>query len=293
MARIRLITTGRMEKEALGVSLGRLFPGHEFECKEHIDGFTSARLPPASPTTSAPLNLDKFAATLIGVFDPGNRRDRPRPDFVIGIEDVELCNADDPARITGALRQTLERRLDQWPGGSRTVEGLREALESKVSFHLMSPMTEALFFADAAALARATAPAPDRPNRFDPTTCDVESFYVGDPDYLETPADPEGRCRWRTREGRQGHPKRYLIYLTDPGTGGRYRETEHGVDALRSLDWPSVVGQPQRTRFARSLLADLADMLGPPDEGPLPSILEGDTHPLTWPPPRRSLLRNL
>jgi hypothetical protein len=292
MARVRLITTGRMEKEALGVSLSRLFPGHEFECKEHVDGFTSARLPPESSPTSTPLNLDKFAATLIAVFDPGNRRDRPRPDFVIGVEDVELCNADEPARITGALRRTLERRLAEWPGGSRTVEGLREALETKVSFHLMSPMTEALFFADTAALARATAPGLDRPNRFDPTACDVESFEILDPDYLETPADPAGRCRWRTPDGRQGHPKRYLIYLTDPGTGGRYRESEHGVSALKALDWPVVMGHPQRTRFARSLLADLADMLGPP-EGTLASTIEGTTHPLTWPPPRHPVLRNL
>lgn len=292
MARVRLITTGRMEKQALGVSLSRLFPGHEFECKEHVDGFTSARLPPALPTTRTPLNLDKFAATLIAVFDPGNRRDRPRPDFVIGVEDVELCNADDPARITSALRQTLERRLEEWPGGSRTVEGLREALETRVSFHLMSPMTEALFFADAAALARATAPMVDRPNRFDLTTCDVESFEVLDPDYLETLCDPAGRCRWRTPEGRQGHPKRYLIYLTDPGTGGRYRESEHGVNALEALDWRLVVAHRQRTRFARSLLADLVDMLGPP-AGDLASICEGGTHPLTWPPPRHPLLRNL
>jgi hypothetical protein len=219
MARVRLITTGRMEKQALGVSLARLFPGHEFECKEHIDGFTSAPLPPASPTTSTPLNLDKFAATLIGAFDPGNRRDRPRPDFVIGIEDVELCNADDPARITGALRHTLERRLDQWPGGSRTVDGLREALESKVSFHLMAPMTEALFFADAAALARATAPAPDRSNRFDPTTCDVESFDVRDPDYLETPADPEGSLSM-AYAGRPARPSEALPDLPD---GSRHR----------------------------------------------------------------------
>lgn len=284
MALVQLITTGRMEKEALGVSLARLFPEHEFRCPEPLDGFTSARLPPAPLATNTPINLDRFASRLIAAYDPGNRRDRPRPDYVIGIEDVELVNADEPARITAALRDTLQRRLSAWPGGRQTVERIRDTLAERVSFHLMAPMTEALFFADANALARATAPGPDRVNRFDVATCDVEAFEVDDPDYLGAAEDPQSR--WCSPGLRQGHPKRYLIYLTDPGSGGRYRETVQGAAALRALEWSRVNSEPTRTRFARSLLADLADMLG--SEGP-----SGETHPLTWPPPRGAILRNL
>lgn len=83
MALVRLITTGVMEERALAGSLRALFPAHEFESKPHIDGFTSSEMPPPSSRTGAPRNLDKFTATLIGAFDPGNRRDRPRPDFVV------------------------------------------------------------------------------------------------------------------------------------------------------------------------------------------------------------------
>ncbi|MCA9707020.1 MAG: hypothetical protein KDK70_14295, partial [Myxococcales bacterium] len=215
MARVQLITTGVMEERALGESLRRLFPEHEFISRPHLDGFTSARLPPPPLPTRVPLNVDKLATTLIGAFAPGGRRDRPRPDFVVAVDDVELANADDPSRITAALREALQRRLEAWPASAHALDRLREALRHKVSFHLMAPMTEAYFFADPAALARATAPGPAHPSRFDPAT-DVETFTVDDPDYLDPPAEPGSR--WCKPSGRQGHPKRYLIYLTEPCT---------------------------------------------------------------------------
>ncbi|MEM9456487.1 MAG: hypothetical protein AAGF11_20070 [Myxococcota bacterium] len=286
MARVQLITTGVMEERALGKSLARLFPEHGFVSRPHLDGFTSARLPPPPLPSDVPRNLDKLAATLIGIFAPGNRRDRPRPDFVVAVDDVELVNADDPARITAALRETLQRQLATWPASARALDRLREALRLKVSFHLMAPMTEAYFFADAAAFDRATAPAPSHPNLFDPAT-DVEAFMVDDPDYLDPPADRGSR--WRTQGGRQGHPKRYLLYLTESSAGGQYRESEHGAHALADLDWPAVVRQPDQTRFARSLLVDLVDMLGLPNR----EIDAERTHPVTWPPPPDPVLRNL
>lgn len=212
MARVLLVTTGVMEERALGKCLHRLFPDHEFVSRPHLDGFTSARVPPP-PHPRVPSNLEKFAKTLIGIFDPGNRRDRPRPDLVIAVEDVELTNMDAPASVTAALRETLQLQLAKWPANAQTLDRLREELQSKVSFHLMAPMTEAYFFADAAAFARAAAPAPGRPNRFD-TDTDVETFAVDDPDYLDPPPDPASR--WCTATGRQGHPKRYLMYLTEP-----------------------------------------------------------------------------
>jgi hypothetical protein len=291
MARVQLITTGVMEERALGKSLRRLFPDHEFVSKPRLDGFTSARLPPAPPLPSGvQLNLDKFVGNLIGAFDPGNRRDRARPDFVVAIEDVELVNADEPAQITTSLRDALQRRLDAWPAKDRAHDRLCEDLQSKVSFHLMAPMTEAYFFADPAAFARATAPAPGRPSRFDPDT-DVEAFSVDDLDYLGPAAVPGSR--WCTETERQGHPKRYLIYLTEPGAGSQYRESEHGVRALEGLDWPHATRRPTHTGFARSLLADLVDMLGPPSDAIASAIVAGQTHPLTWPPPRDPVLRNL
>jgi hypothetical protein len=161
MARVQLITTGEMEQRALGRSLHRLFPDHKFVSAARLDGFTSAPLPPAPPLPAGvQLNLDKFVANLIGAFAPGNRRDRDRPDFVVAVEDVELVNADDPARITASLREALQRRLDAWLANARALDRLREDLQSKVSFHLMAPMTEAYFFADSEARLASRHPTP-------------------------------------------------------------------------------------------------------------------------------------
>ncbi|MCA9635857.1 MAG: hypothetical protein KC420_07470 [Myxococcales bacterium] len=287
MALVRLITTGVMEEKALASSLRRLFPAHDFESKPHLDGFTSSTLPPPTSAAGTPRNVDKFAATLIGAFAPGNRRDRPRPDFVVAVDDVELCNALAPDRITATLRDAIIGRLDRWPANARTLTKLREDLQTRASFHLMAPMTEAYFFTDPEALARATAPALDHPNRFDADASDVESFAVDDPDYLNEPS--VNGCRWRTQGGRQGHPKRYLIFLTN----ARYREAAHGVAALRELDWCRVTRHRDRARFARSLLADLVDMLGPPEQSLADAVAEGETHPLTWPGERSPVLRNI
>lgn len=302
MARVALITTGAMEHAALPRSLARMFPEHEFVAHPRIDGFTSAPLPPdyAALRVRRPLlNIEKFANTLIGQI-AGGRRDEPRPDFVIGIEDMELCNAASPSNITTALRDAVAHNLEHWADGPRRAR-LQAELRNRCSFHLMAPMTEAYFFADAAALHRATAPQPNQPCCFDATACDVEQFRVADPIYLDTPTVPKadrGRYDWRC-EDRQGHPKRYLEYLTDPRLDGRarYRETTQGVDALATLDWPAIVcgaRSPAVARFARSLMADLVDMLGTPQEWPeLGELANEDCHELTWPPPRASLLRNL
>ena len=302
MARVALITTGAMEELALQKSLERMFPEHEFIAPKRLDGFTSSRLPPdyASLRQRRPLlNIEKFAKTLIGRI-AGGRRDEPRADFVIGIEDMELCNADCPANITGALRDAVAQNLEQWADGPKR-ERLRLALGERCSFHLMTPMTEAYFFADPDALARATGPGLDHPNLFDPSSCDIEGFHVEDTVYLDTPTVPKAhreRHDWRV-ENRQGHPKSYLAYLTDPQLDGkaRYTETKHGAEALASLEWPNIVlggRRPAVARFARSLIADLVDMLGTPERWPDLGALELDEcHPLTWPPARDTLLRNL
>jgi hypothetical protein len=108
---------------------------------------------------------------------------------------------------------------------------------------------------------------------------------------LVTTGVMEERALGRSQTERRGHPKRYLFYLTEHGTGGQYRESEHGVRALEGLDWPHVTRRSDHTRFARSLLADLEDMLGPASAIPS-ELATKQTHPLTWPPPRAPVLRN-
>jgi hypothetical protein len=302
MARVVLITTGSMEALAFPRSLARLFPEHEFVAAPRLDGFTSSTLPPnyAQLRENRPrLNIEKFANTLIGRL-AGGRRDEPRADFVIGIEDMELCNAATPEHITSALRDAVQHNLPSW-GDSAKVKHLTAQLRGRCSFHLMAPMTEAYFFADPAALTRATAPTPDQPCRFDATVCDIEAFHVDDPTYLNAPIVPKPervRHDWRCEE-RQGHPKRYIEFLTDAQLDGkaRYSETKHGCDALAELNWPAIVCGVRSqavARFARSFLSDLVDMLGPSPSYPeLDALVVTDCHPLTWPPHKANLLRNL
>ncbi len=111
MARVVLITTGAMEELAFPRSLARLFPEHEFVARPRLDGFTSAPLPPDYAQLREKrklLNIEKFAKTLIGQV-AGGRRDEPKADYVIGIEDMELCNAATPENITGAIQSTTSR----------------------------------------------------------------------------------------------------------------------------------------------------------------------------------------
>lgn len=305
MARVVLLTTGTMEEKAFAASLRRLFPDHEFVSKPRFDGFTSARLPPDARTVRAKgglLNLEKFAKQIIGCFAPGARTDRPRPDFVLALEDVELPNQSEPGNITQALRDAVSHNLGSWKMDGASAGRTREALRTRCSFHLMAPMTEAYFFADPAAFARATAPGPHRVCRLDAATCDVEAFHVDDPAYTAAPSVPKPdrmRHDWRI-DDRHRHPKHYLGYLTDEQLDGRarYQETEHGASALAGLDWPTVVRRGDRAppvaRFARSLLADLCDMLDARPESLDDAELQpADCHPLTWPPPRDPVLRNL
>lgn len=297
MARVQLITTGVMEERALGKCLQRCFPDHEFVARPRLDGFTSAKLPPdlasMSPTQRLLLNIHKFARALIGTFAPGGREDRQRPDFVLAVEDLELLNADAPERVTRTVRDSVAHNLENWPLAGPTRARLRAALQERCSFHLMAPMTEAYFFADPAALATATAPALDHPNNFAPSSCDIEAFAVDDPAYLTPLSVPP--LRWQT-ENRRQHPKHYLEYLTDAKLDGgfRYQETSLGARALADLDWAAVLARGSAARFARSLLADLADMLGSDPLGCSHERLAlAGCHPLTWPPPRERILRNI
>jgi hypothetical protein len=303
MARVVLITTGKMEERALAASLGRIFPGHDFHCLPRLDGFTSAPLPPVyEPPLKRFANLNKFANALIGRI-AGGRSDEPPADFVIGLDDVELANARAPERITQSLRSALADNLSQWDH-SRDEQArldLRAKLAARCSFHLMAPMTEAYFFGDPAALARATTPGAHHPCCFDATNNNVEEFYVEDSPFSTPPVSQRrDRYDWRTAN-REWHPKHYLEYLTDETlTGrGRYDELLHGAPALAALDWAHVMRHDlTRTtafaRFARSLLADLRSMLATSPLGISTNDLDTEhCHPLTRLSPSERLLRNL
>ncbi len=91
---------------------------------------------------------------------------------------------------------------------------------------------------------------------------------MDDPDFSGAPAtrhaNPERQQRSWAKPGRERHPKLYLKFLCDPDDpfGKTYREAVGCKAALELLDWPRVLAHPTHVRFARALVADIADGLG-------------------------------
>ena len=180
---------------------------------QKVDSFTSAKVTWPPPTTPRGVKsaIEKYSTALVAALDPGRRK--PRPDWVFGIEDLELENRDQPEAVIQAFRSALTAELDNRRQTSnmaaydRLVEGLRE----RCSFHLFAPMPEAYFFADRNVLrvigcSREAILAPE---------CDVERFTIADPDYLNVP--PQSSPSWAIDPSlRPFHPKRYLQYLLHP-----------------------------------------------------------------------------
>jgi hypothetical protein len=291
--RVQLIVTGEMEKSALHSSLGRLFPDAEFVPPRFVNGFTSTRLtsaPPQAPRQgiSTKPNINKLAQALIADVEPGSRR-TGHVDLVIAVDDLELCNQDQPGMVTERFGRAVQEELDARHFNGASRRKAEEKLRTRCSFHLFSPMTEAYFFGEKAALMRAES---KRPNRFPADVTDIEAFHVTDPDFEKV---AEGVRPWaiRLRE-RQRHPKHYLGFLCTPMNDALsekdeiryYRETRQGTAALETLDWRTILSQPRHGLFARSLIDDIADALNL--ENPAPGECAPETRRKV-----NGLLRNL
>lgn len=297
MKRVSLLVTGKAE-EALHQSLKRIFPEAEFVIRPRRDGFTSPTLGStvrlhALGEAPRPTNVERLAAALVAEVEPGRRDEKPA-DMVILIDDVELANQHQPERIIEHLLAAVRAHLDHhpWPSlETRSKAALR--VRERCSFHLLAPMLEAYFFPDPAALIRSGA---TRASLVNASHADVEHFLVNDPAFLAAPdRPPETKLPpWAIRD-RARHPKAYLQFLCDPtGTVPRpydeAGEVKGGRAALRDLDWDLVLGPAIHARFVRSLVHDVAQALG---HDAVAARFTGDTHPLTWPPPRDNLLRNI
>ncbi len=287
MAVVALIPTGKMEHRALGDALGRIFPGHVFVAhptEEHLDGFTSRDVAPlvAARPGPVPTHLDELVAELVNAVLPGRRDERI--DFAYVLEDLELCNQDQPGLVLDLFRDAVDSYIRRtWPQQSdRIYDRIRE----RCSFHLFRPMTEAYFFGDAAALRRAGA---SRPHQL-PPDLDLERFRTIDPEFL---ALPPGTNQISDMPGREFHPKDYLRYLCDSTLADRrrrYKETHNGVAALGSLDWSQVLGPSPHCPFLHAFLDDLAEALN----SPLPFVNAMQVNPrVRFPGPKNRILRNL
>lgn len=276
MAHVSLIVTGTLEEAGLASSLGRVFPEATFTVKK-LDSFTSVRARKLGATRT-PLVVDKIAAELAAAVDPG--RNGVPADLAIVVEDLEVDNLDQPEVVVEVCRDAVERHVEHvWPSLARREKG-RERLKDRASFHLLSPMIEAYFFADPAWLAAAGVTAASQLA----AGKDLEDFVVADATYLEAPPRPKS---WAV-DNRARHPKHYLQFLLDPSIppATKYRETQQGAAALACVDWRALVSaRVAHVRLVRSMLVDLADGLGMQ-----PGLFPGAAHPATSGTP--TLLRN-
>ena len=259
MAVIALIPTGKLEHAALGAALEKLFPGHTFVTRPSespLDGFTSRDVAPlvAAQAGPIPTSLEELAAELVNAIFPGRRGERI--DFAYVVEDLELFNQHQPQLVLNLFRGAVDSYIKQaWPQQS---DSRYAAVRDRCSFHLFRPMTEAYFFGDYNALARAKTV---RSAQL-PPNLDLEQFRTVDQEFLDLPAGTNRICDMPNREV---HPKWYLHYLCDPTLADRsriYKETKNGADALRLLDWARVLKVSPHCPFLHAFLDDLCEALG-------------------------------
>jgi hypothetical protein len=194
----------------------------------------------------------------------------PRPDFVFGIEDLELANLNQAEAVIDAFRHAVAAELAtrQCSMNADRFDKFKARVKDCCSFHLFVPLAEAYFFADQGAL---EATGCTREAQLE-AGCDVELFRTIDLEFLNAPQQPPPH--WAIDpQTRALHPKRYLQFLLDPEF---YSETEQGVAALQAISWQTVLGRPDHTLFLRSLFQDLAFALGLEI-----SLFPGNIHGLT------------
>lgn len=279
MATVALIVTGDCERGALGQSLQKLFPGNEFVTQK-VDSFTSADLSkPLVQKAGLKTNVERYATALRAALKPGRRQ--PAPDYVFGLDDLEVVNRSHPDAVITTLRGAISKELEICKASmnAATHDSVVQGLKDRCSFHLLAPMCEACFFGDPAALAAAgvgRSPVID-------SAIDLEQFVTSDQEYLAS----EGEFPWVCAPAfRPYHPKHYLQFLLNPSP---YIETDQGCKALAQVDWRVLMSKTTQWTFLRSFLTDLADALGYDQD-----YITGALNPLTFDiKNRKRILRNI
>ncbi|MFO0590212.1 MAG: hypothetical protein U0441_21900 [Polyangiaceae bacterium] len=312
--KVVFIPTGRTEWHGLPGTMRRLFPDHEMhvlpapEAVESFgerfpyDGFTSTTLSALQEPPEGAIALVEIAAQAA----LGDRRVEAA-DLVLVLDDLELGNSGQPEVVTEVFRKAVRKHLTDLSSKTTIQDKTRDALLDRVSFHLLAPMVEALFFCHEAALQACGVPGESPVLLVEGR--DPEAFETGDGAYLAATAEdcpawsalpPNRRRKHRPkwlleRSPRARHPKGYIQWLCRDGADGScttYSESEHGGAALAGLDWSFLGRCPdEHLQFARALLRDMEERLGPSTVGPV----QGVESPVTGLFTRRSdpVLRNL
>lgn len=324
--KIALIPTGVMELAGLAKSLERCFGDeHQFVAIPLVSAAPGVQVKPfagftsdgvvrarADEETSAVRQLAEELALQVY---PRTRRGRAEPaaDLAIVVDDLELENVGAEHVVTETFRAAVERQVAATDAADRPE--LLRCLRAHGSFHIISVMAESWFFADPNGMALNRVP-PTRPARM-VAGIDPERFETDEPEYLSDDGSlcagliaevrrrgklaQYKRAPWVTVEDvryphrtRAKHPKHYLEWLCRAAADKRctaWREVAVGGDALKQLDWTSVLSNPQHCGFARSFIEDIASALGVPTPGAIGARHEALTRLRT--PGLRSVLRNL
>lgn len=283
--KIALLPTGRTEWCGLSMALGQLFPDHEFYClpttaevesygdRFPYNGFTSSRLTELHKTTPPEAAMELVSRAAQEAIGDGRKEEA---DMVVVIDDVELPNVDQVDQVVAVMRSAVIEHVRGLPNRIMIQERTEKSLKSKVSFHLISPMVEAWFFADRNALALAGVPADIKVYFNDET--DPEVFVTDDANYLAaTECDcttfaalpvskkKNHRPKWLGSSPRDKHPKGYLQWLCrapDDKSCTSYSEATGGCNALSGISWDTLLSRPE-SQFAllRALVDDLSEGL--------------------------------
>jgi len=277
--KIKLVVTGDMEKAVLAQSLARVLlsdpPADDVELAmpRKVHPTTSARLCPVDDGR-IPSTINGMVRAMVAEIVEGS--DGSPSDLVVGVDDLELANLDQPEVVIGWLRRAVEEEVDERYPSARAADRLRERLRERCSFHFFKPMAEAYFYGESSAMRRAGVRPDITPRRMGR---DVEEFETDDPEFLQHAGEESERHaalghHWWCIDK---HPKRYLEFLCQQ-TGGIYSEMSGGKEALGELDWITVAMEPGTVAYARALFEDIADFLN--IDNPLPP---GPLSPITYP----------
>lgn len=267
--RIKLIVTGDLEKQALPRSLSQAFPARDRRGRpilwlpaQRVDSGTTRRLYEDRPPNTA---MRRLATALVAEVIDG--ADGTPADLVLAVDDLELHNFGQAPVVRAQFRAAVSAAADARLAGLDADAAMahRARLRDRGAFHLLSPMVEAYFFGGEAALRSAGVGPQTTPML---ASAAWEDFWCTDPAHLPAcTAENERKAAeapwWRAER----HAKAYLGHLV-ARSGGTYRETVGGAQALAALDWRGSVGVAG-CPLAHALLSDIADFidatpLGPP-----------------------------
>lgn len=266
---IKLIVTGDSEKKSLHKSLQKQFPTHTangdfvvWDAPRKADGVTNFRVQAGPPSRSMTKLVDVMFAEVLVSKQPNGTR----PDFVIVLDDVELGNVGREDFVVRSFQTAVGVKLTTLQGEYSAAEfqEIQTRIQSCCSFHLLSPMVEAYFFADPITLTSGGVVAGNHPMLVHPT--DVEKFDASPDPHIQW----QSSCQiknlqqklinpwWKT----ECHPKRYLAHLLSVSAAPAYHETTLGANMIEATNWSTVSKTPTDSPIISALFEDIWKWFG-------------------------------